>query len=313
MNCLLCYSNNVPSVEKHKIENLKILWSSSGIDVSKELYKQFLEIYKCTNCGLGFFDPSLAGGDDFYSALGKFDWYYNHPGKTEYDFVQQYIKDGLKVLDIGSGRGVLYSKINKKVEYTGIELSTKAVELATADGINVIKENLAVHSKRHENFYDIVCLFQVLEHMTELGEFIESIFKTLKSQGLLVIAVPDNDGFASKTPNYTFNLPPHHTILWTEKSLRYLAKKYNFEVVTVDRELLQDIHKEIAYNSFIIWRIKKFFYLPSNLLDTTIYHRIITKVVNFISKNSRIKNFMFEWASKYQINGQSIITVLKKR
>ena len=313
MKCLLCHNDNVPTIEKHKIENLKRLWVSSGIDVNNELGKDYLEVYNCTNCGLRFFDPILAGGDKFYSELGKFDWYYNHPGKTEYDFVQQYMKDGMKVLDIGSGRGVLSTKINNKVEYTGIELSTKAVELAKEDGINVIKENLAIHVKKHQNYYDIVCLFQVLEHMTELDNFLECIYSTLKNDGLFVIAVPDNDGFASKTPNYTFNLPPHHTILWTEKSLRYLAKKYNFENVTVNREPLQDIHKEIAYKSYIIWRIKKFLFLPSNLLDRTIRHRVITKAVNSLTKNTRIKNFMFELASKYQKNGQSIITVLKKK
>jgi 2-polyprenyl-3-methyl-5-hydroxy-6-metoxy-1,4-benzoquinol methylase len=195
MKCLLCNSENTAIIETHKKESLEGLWYKSGFDVISELKLKHLHLYFCDNCGLKFFDTQLAGGDKFYSQLGEFEWYYLHPGKTEYDFVQQFIKDGDKILDIGSGRGVLYSKIKVDVDYTGLELSTKAVELAKASAINVKQENLLVHAKNNQSSYDIVCLFQVLEHLTELDDFIKSIYLALKNKGLFVIAVPDKEEF----------------------------------------------------------------------------------------------------------------------
>ena len=127
MKCLLCNSDNVTIVETHPIESLEALWSGIGVNVSSELKTNQFHLYNCSNCGLNFFDPQLAGEDKFYSKLGEFEWYYLHPGKTEYDYVQQFIKTGDKILDVGSGRGVLYSKINVDVDYTCLELSTKAV------------------------------------------------------------------------------------------------------------------------------------------------------------------------------------------
>lgn len=313
MKCLLCNSDNVKIVETHPIESLEALWSGIGVNVSSELKTKQFHLYNCSNCGLNFFDPQLAGEDKFYSKLGEFEWYYLHPGKTEYDYVQQFIKNGDKILDVGSGRGVLYSKINVDVDYTGLELSTKAVELAKDSGINVKQEDLLSHAENNQSAYNIICLFQVLEHLTELDDFVKSIHLALKSNGLFVIAVPDNDGFVSNTPNYLFNLPPHHSILWNESSLRYLANRYNFDVVEVTREPLQEVHKDIAYQSYLISNFKKLVLKKSSLIDNSQIHRLFTRIVSRVLRNNRLKKIIYSKVSKMQKQGQSIIVVLQKR
>lgn len=294
------------------MQDLKNLWTGMGIDVNEELTEPHLMLYNCSRCTLLFFDPCLAGGNKFYSALGNFDWYYLHPGKTEYDYVQKYVKENSAILDVGAGRGVLFTKIEKKVDYQGLELSTKAVELAQNSNINVIQEDLIVHAERNQSKYDIVCLFQVLEHLTELDDFINSVFLTLKPGGLFVIAVPNNTGFVSYTPNYTFNLPPHHSILWTESSLRYLASKYKFEVVEVHKELLQEVHKDYAYQSFIASHLKSILLLPNALLDKSRSHNLISRIVRKVYTNPRIQKILLPTLMKRQKYGQSILITLKK-
>jgi SAM-dependent methyltransferase len=313
MKCLLCNSENVTIVETHPRELLEALWSGMGVNVSSELKTKQFHLYNCSNCGLKFFDPQLAGGDKFYSKLGEFEWYYLHPGKSEYDYVQQFIKEGDKILDIGAGRGVLFSKIKVSVDYTGIELSTKAVELAKESGINVIHEDLLLHSSNNIGNYDIVCLFQVLEHLTELEDFVKSIHSTLKSKGLFVIAVPDNDGFISHTSNYTFNLPPHHSILWTESSLRYLAKKFDFDIAEVHKEPLQDVHRDIAYKSYIVSKFQKFFFKKDLLIDHSSLHKLSLRIINRLFITNGFKQLLTFIAAKRRKNGQSIIFVLQKK
>lgn len=313
MNCLLCHSSNVEIKETHTKEDLLKVWSPVNIDISEELKIDQINVYQCKECALRFFDPKLAGGDKFYSELGKLEWYYLHPGKTEYDYIQKYINEGDKILDIGSGRGVLFTKIKKKVDYTGLELSTKAVALAKEDGINVKQEDLLLHADAHKSYYDVVCLFQVLEHLTELDSFIKSIYLTLKNNGLFVIAVPNNDGFISKTPNYTFNLPPHHTILWTEKSLRYLANKYNFEVVHIEREFLQEPHRENAYLSYISERVRRLYGVENKLIDYSKKWSKINSISWRLYKNKWFNKFGMPFVKKKQKYGQSIIVTLRKK
>jgi SAM-dependent methyltransferase len=313
MKCPLCKCKNVIVAETYPKELLEVLWNRLGVDVSLELNLKYLNLYRCRSCSLDFFDPALAGGDKFYSQLGEFEWYYLHPGKTEYDYAQQFIKTGDKILDVGAGRGVLYSKIKVDVEYTGLELSTKAVELAKAAGINVKQEDLAIHAKNNQSVYDLVCLFQVLEHLTELDNFVKDIYMALKPKGLFVIAVPDNDGFVSNTPNYLFNLPPHHSILWRESSLRFLANKFEFDVLSITREPLQDVHRDTAFNSYLISNLKKLVFKKSLLLDNSRIHLFFTRVVNKVLRNKRLKNSFYKVLERKQTDGQSIIIVLQKR
>ncbi|MEO6304853.1 MAG: class I SAM-dependent methyltransferase [Bacteroidia bacterium] len=310
MKCLLCASQNTFVKGSYRRRDLARLWDF--MDISGELILEKIEVHQCKNCSLIFFDPRLAGQDKFYSELGKFEWYYMHDGKSEYDYVQKFIKQGHKILDIGAGRGVLYTRITEKVDYTGLELSTKAVELAKASGINVQKEDLAKHAQTNKGTYDMVCLFQVLEHLTELDDFLKNVNLTLKKNGLFVIAVPDNDGFISYSSNYVFNLPPHHTILWTESSLRFLAKKFNFKVVEIEREQMQAVHFEVASQSYLVAKLSKLFFVSNRLIDNRRSYKLVLKIAGKLYSMTFFKKLFLPRIRKKLQKGQSIIITLEK-
>lgn len=310
MKCLLCDSQAIRIVESYKKQDLLKLWDF--IDMRGELELDEIKLYRCSDCGLNYFDPKLAGKDNFYSQLGQLEWYYLHSGKTEYDYAQKYFYDGCNVLDIGAGRGVLFTKTKNRLNYVGLELSTKAVELAQKANINVIQEDLIVHAKNNAGKYDVICLFQVLEHLTELEQFIESVYDCLKSKGLFVIAVPDNDGFISYSTNNTFNLPPHHTILWTEKSLNFLAQKFNFKVLEIEREPLQDVHLVVATQEYWISKFCKLFFIKPKLVDNRLSYFIIRKVAGKLYSMAFFKKWMVPYIAKKIKSGQSIIITLQK-
>ena len=304
MNCLLCKSDNLNIIESINKNDLIRLWHGFGVDVDLDIPQKIVNKYHCTNCELIFFDPENAGGDTFYSKLGEWDWYYLHSGKTEYDFVQKYIFDDIKVLDVGSGRGELFNRFSKKVNYTGIELSTKAVELAKDAGINVINEDLYKHAENNIEKYDLICLFQVLEHLTEPLKFVNAIKKCLKPGGLFIIAVPNNDSFIKYAINSPLNLPPHHTIHWKESSLRKLAEYTSFKVENVSFESLQEEHREWYLKNITINTLRKYFLHKFKSVDFSLIYRIINKISSIIYKNKKINSD--------QIIGHSVITVFKK-
>lgn len=115
MNCLLCSSENTFIKEKIEKESLIDLWRMNNVNVNDEIKTPTVDEYSCNKCGLRFFDPKNAGGNKFYSRLGEEEWYYLHPGKTEYDYIQDIIKDDDHILDVGAGRGELYNRTKKKI------------------------------------------------------------------------------------------------------------------------------------------------------------------------------------------------------
>jgi 2-polyprenyl-3-methyl-5-hydroxy-6-metoxy-1,4-benzoquinol methylase len=69
--------------------------------------------------------------------------------------------------------------------------------------------------KTHKNEFDVVCFFQVLEHIKDVDSFMRSSITILKNKGKILIAVPNNDAFVMKY-DYLRGVgnvpppPPHH-------------------------------------------------------------------------------------------------------
>jgi SAM-dependent methyltransferase len=199
-----------------------------------------IELKKCDACDLRFYVPAISGDERFYESLQKFDWYYAVE-KPEYEFAAQYISSEDRVLEVGAGRGAFSAKIKPK-SYEGLELSEAAAQQARQRGIQVHKRSLEEHSVDHENGYDVVCSFQVLEHIPETRSFIELSLRCLKRGGRLICSVPWEDGFTGRQSNNVLNMPPHHATRWTDKALGHVAELFDLQVIAIGYDVLSDLH-----------------------------------------------------------------------
>jgi 2-polyprenyl-3-methyl-5-hydroxy-6-metoxy-1,4-benzoquinol methylase len=306
--CPLCFGKDLIQIEKIKTKYLIASWLKQGINI-KGLFKNIetLTKIKCKECSLGFFDPFVPGDDAFYSKLGKEEWYYSHEDKTEFKYANNYIKPKDCILDIGSGRGVFAKYIDKNIAYTGLELSSKAVDCAASEGINVIGETIEHHSKYNSNKYDLVVAFQVLEHIVDVDSFLKSSISVVKNEGILVIAVPNNDSFIKYAKNSLLNLPPHHLIHWNEKSLRYLADKYNLEVVDVYKEKVTNVHKAWFYSIMIAKIIRDKFGVREKTMSMDFSNKAILKISFVLARIFKFLNVHFDK------DGHTIAISLRKK
>jgi len=306
-HCPLCSSQDLAVVEKIKTKDLSFLWSFKRVN-TRELFNriEILNKIKCRNCMLEFFDPLIGGDDNFYSKLAKEEWYYLHGDKTEFNYSAKYIESKDLILDIGAGRGAFAKKLDKSIKYKGLELNSKAVEYASKDGVNVVKETIEEHCKNNKNKYNVVVSFQVLEHVVDVGSFLESSISVVRKGGLFIIAVPNNNSFIRKSQNNILNLPPHHIFHWSRKSLDFIANKYNLEVVDVYKERVSDIHKGWYYATYIQSRILRLFRLGPGSVNVNISNIFIQKLSFVLSKL-----LIFSKTHKKQ-DGHTIIVTLKK-
>jgi len=285
---------------KNVIEEYKLI-KPFGVDVERFFSNvEKVSLYKCNDTGYRFYYPfSLAGDDLFYQQLEKNPWYYME-WKWEHNITERYLKTGDKVLEIGCAHGAFLEKIKQKVSLVeGLEMNTKALQDCASKQITAYNDTIENFSSKKSEFYNIVCSFQVLEHIANVKSFIESSLSVLKPGGLLIISVPNNDCFFLKDKDFITNMPPHHMGLWNLNSLISLQKYFKLRIEDVHLEPLQKYHvgfaEKIAEGKLKIKLNKSFGFLAP----------IIYKLVK------RISRFSVNSLSNY-ITGHTILVVFKK-
>jgi 2-polyprenyl-3-methyl-5-hydroxy-6-metoxy-1,4-benzoquinol methylase len=242
MKSPVTYSANVECIDKISSEQIIDQYKTKfGIDVSKYFRGiQYVEIYQCRDSHYRFYYPETIFGDaDFYTELQKIDFYYP-PRKWEYNSALKHTNKGDFVLDVGCGSGIFIEYLNKSdIKAAGLELNPKAIEICRQKGLSVIDELIEKHADNHSGEYDVVCAFQVLEHIYDVKSFIDGCCKVLKKGGRLVFSVPNNYPYFLKYDRLnTLNMPPHHAGLWNKESFKSLPGYFPIKVSSIYTEPL---------------------------------------------------------------------------
>jgi 2-polyprenyl-3-methyl-5-hydroxy-6-metoxy-1,4-benzoquinol methylase len=237
--CLLCRGGTlrrVASVETSLVrrEYQRVL----GIDVHCEHPCLYLE--RCADCDLAFFVPQCPGDEDFYRALQEFPWYYQSD-KPEYHAAAAHAAADDDVLEIGAGEGAFAAHLRCR-SYRMLELNHAAVEVARGNGLDARDDSIEEHAISHPEAFDVVCAFQVLEHVPNPREFIESAVACLRPGGRLIVSVPADESFVGHERRGLLNLPPHHMTRWSDRCLTELAAVFGLDVVALHRDKLAPWH-----------------------------------------------------------------------
>ncbi|MCK5574112.1 MAG: class I SAM-dependent methyltransferase, partial [Bacteroidetes bacterium] len=98
-------------------------------------------------------------------------------------------------LDVGCGPGgLLYEARAHGWKATGLEISRWAAERGKAQGLNIIEGTLH-DAKLPDTTFDMISMFDVLEHLPHPREYVAEIHRILKPGGTLVIETPNIKGF----------------------------------------------------------------------------------------------------------------------
>jgi 2-polyprenyl-3-methyl-5-hydroxy-6-metoxy-1,4-benzoquinol methylase len=283
MKCPSCIQSNISQVEQIKSSFLVSLYKKRiDIDISYLLQEKFINYQHCKECDLFFFDPPLTGDQRFYEELQKFDWYYLNE-KSEYHYAKQFVTANNSVLEIGSGSGFFTDFISPK-GYVGLEFNDVAIQQAVNRGIKVLSESVEAHAVKYSDTYDVVCSFQVLEHVAEINSFIASALKCVKPGGLLIIAVPNHDSFLRYCYNGILNLPPHHVSHWSINALTHLSDIHNIELVDIYQEKMDTIHEQWFFETLFFKAVTDWFRYPLHIVDCSLQGKLFAILAALLSK-----------------------------
>lgn len=218
-------------------------YNEIGIDV-KPFFNgvDVIKIYECPDTKFRFYYPFVEGDEPFYDKLQKLDIYYLD-WKWENEIALNFIGENSKVLDVGCGEGFFLERIiqEKNCDVTGLESNQKAIDKCTSKGITALKISIQDFSNENVENFDVVCLFQVLEHIVNVKDFLDSITNVMKKGSTLIIGVPNNKPYIFyRDMFHTLNLPPHHISLWNRDSLTAITNYFALELLSIVEEPSKD-------------------------------------------------------------------------
>jgi SAM-dependent methyltransferase len=202
------------------------------------------------------------------------DWGY------EYLYYMYYISKRINelnpsnMLDVGCGDGRLYTLINNNIKYTGIDLSSSAINLANS--MNPNGKFLNIDVENISSKYDLISLIEVLEHIpnNQISNLLNKILLRIKTGGYLVISVPSiNQKLIEKHYRHYNEELLVEQIQPKQKGLKIISSKYIFN----KKDIIYRLWKKIFYN--------KYWFISINYTEKYFWKYINTKNRKTNSKN----------------------------
>lgn len=203
-----------------------------------------MSVSQCDGCGSyvkdPFFDPREL--EEVYRHYSIHETHYDPP-PGEIDAlvakirrIEQHSRGGGDFLEIGCGRGHLLVEARRRGWRThGLEIEGSArdhllPEIADAVTFMASERDFSrIESAR----YDVICSYQVFEHLLHPKECLAHWTRGLRPGGLLVLDTPNASSLGARLRQATWvqHTRPEHFVLFTSRALRRLCRENGLQIL----------------------------------------------------------------------------------
>jgi len=205
------------------------------------------EIFRCGRCGLEFWNPAPGfRAEDVYDAAYFSDASAGH-GYDDYADLESVLRLNFarrlaripkperagRLLDIGAAFGFAVSEArNAGWDATGIEISVAAARRAGAASPDRVLVANALQTPFAAAAFDVVTLWDVLEHLSDPHAAIAEVARILRPGGRLVLTTGDVGSLAARFSGARWHLYtlPEHLFFFSRRSLRELLESHGLRL-----------------------------------------------------------------------------------
>jgi SAM-dependent methyltransferase len=207
----------------------------SRIRVGEGLITQTRVIYSCRNCEHLTVNGPIADAEYYDSLPSSGQWSKSGKYIKRFAHLRKLLDEGANILDIGCYNGQYLVENFKGCNLFGVEPNRMAAARAESQGITILgKDVYDVHTK-YQNKFQGIFLFDVIEHVPDIWQFLSKIEQLAAPNCLLVIETGRADSRMAKVmgKNWYYVRQYQHARSFSNKSMLLLLEKNCFQVRSI--------------------------------------------------------------------------------
>jgi 2-polyprenyl-3-methyl-5-hydroxy-6-metoxy-1,4-benzoquinol methylase len=212
-----------------------------------------LGLVQCQQCGLVYVNPRPDPAE-LYALYGETYFHNNDSGVVGYSnyikdeanirrtsakrlrLLERYIQPG-RMLDVGCAVGFFIDEARKRGwQVEGMDVSAFAIDYASEHFGLDVRNGTLTDLEFETGAYDLVTLWDVIEHVPDPKAYIQRTAELLRSGGVISLATPDVDSIPAKLAGRRwvgYKLSEEHIYYFSIKTLSHMLEEAGFEVLDV--------------------------------------------------------------------------------
>ena len=213
--CKICRSNDL---KFHFNVNKQNLWKCKICD--------FVQVEK---------EPSSIDLENIYSDKYFNSAKYNHQNlamikenQRRLMLLREWVSKEAEILDVGCSTGDFIKHVKREYQMYGNDFSKFAIQKAiekNPDLANKFKSGRIEETEWSDNLFDMICLWDVIEHIWDPFTLIKELFSRIKLGGCLAISTPAIDSLNARILGryWPFMTPPEHLSFLSLQTFQKIA------------------------------------------------------------------------------------------
>lgn len=204
--------------------------------------KENFAVVTCSNCSMHFIPPYYRKKIEYTQYKNEQvtaavragnNWIKIQRHKLRFKFIQKYMSSG-KLFDLGAGWGH-FMLAGKELGYDvyGVEISEQPY-LYCVNDLKLPVDHIDFFEMDEAKKFDIITMWDVLEHIDKANEFIEKCNKLTKLNGYLFLQVPQIDSYFAKRHKDNWKMMGlDHVNYFGKETITKILANNGYEVVKI--------------------------------------------------------------------------------